>query len=234
MIETTKILFNKTDIQEYFSLFIDDPLSRVQVYLEELFSVFLLIVISYATPLCIFQEAPEQTIHSLGDINRKTHSNIIMARRFWYVIFSIARAFIAMPEAKKEIVRLICKEVTSVTVGLCWTLNPSVLRELCPDKPMNYTCRWKLFTMIEHVFKVSRSSSQILPEEWMFSRQKRLLQFPCYLLDARCQLIAIFNVNMYATRKLKSVVPKKTTVSQYNIFKLAKLLLINQKLVLTA
>ena len=47
-------------------------------------------------------------------------------------VVSISRAFFAIADAKSEVLKLTCKEITSELVGLCSKANPSVLRESCP------------------------------------------------------------------------------------------------------
>ena len=48
-------------------------------------------------------------------------------------ILSMSRAFVSMTDVKKEVVKLICQEVTSEIAGLCSTSNPYVLRKSSPD-----------------------------------------------------------------------------------------------------
>ena len=48
-------------------------------------------------------------------------------------IVSISRAFFAVADAKSEVLKLTCKEITADLVGLCSKANPSVLRESSPE-----------------------------------------------------------------------------------------------------
>ena len=48
-------------------------------------------------------------------------------------IVSISRTFFAIADAKSEVLKLTCKEITADLVGLCSKANPSVLKESSPE-----------------------------------------------------------------------------------------------------
>ena len=52
---------------------------------------------------------------------------------------TMTRALVATPDVKKEILHLICKEVTSEIVGLRSLTNLSVLRKSSPDDLATFT-----------------------------------------------------------------------------------------------
>lgn len=122
----------------------------------------------------------------------------------------MSRAFVSMTDVKKEVVKLICQEVTSEIAGLCTTSNPSVLRRSSPDDLTKFT--WEIvhdemkirapiyLQLLEAAVTNSSQRRNVL-------KTKETVTVP--MLDAGCQLVSIFNENMNATRKLKSIILKK-------------------------
>lgn len=123
---------------------------------------------------------------------------------------SMSRAFVSMTDVKKEVVKLICQEVTSEIAGLCTTSNPSVLRRSSPDDLTKFT--WEIvhdemkirapiyLQLLEAAVANSSQRRNVL-------KTKETVTVP--MIDAGCQLVSIFNENMNATRKLKSIILKK-------------------------
>lgn len=123
---------------------------------------------------------------------------------------TMTRALVATPDVKKEILHLICKEVTSEIVGLCSLTNPSVLRKSSPDDLATFT--WevvldelKIRTPIYLQFLEAAVTNPSQARNVV--KTKEAVTVP--MIDAGCQLVSIFNENMNATRKLKSVILKK-------------------------
>ena len=54
-------------------------------------------------------------------------------------IVSIPRAFFAIANAKREVLKLTCKEITADLVGLCSKANPCVLRESSPEEMAKFS-----------------------------------------------------------------------------------------------
>ena len=122
---------------------------------------------------------------------------------------SMSRAFVSMTDVK-EVVKLIYQEMTSEIAGLCTTSNPSVLRRSSPDDLTKFT--WEIIhderkirapiylQLLEAAVANSSQRRNVL-------KTKETVTVP--MLDAGCQLISIFNENVNATRKLKSIILKK-------------------------
>jgi len=93
---------------------------------------------------------------------------------------SMSTAFVSMTDVKKEVVKLICQEVTSA--GLCSTSNPSVLRKSSPDNLTKFT--WEA---VHDEMKIRAPIYLQFLEEAVANdsqkrnvlKTKRLLQFLC-------------------------------------------------------
>lgn len=122
----------------------------------------------------------------------------------------MTRAFLEMADARKEVLQLICKEITSEIVGLCSKVNPSVLRESSAEALAKFsweTVHEELKNRTPVYLQFLESAISNPSQRRNVLKTKEALVAP--MLDAGCQLISIFNEDMNATRKIKAVILKK-------------------------
>ncbi|CAB4016528.1 Hypothetical predicted protein, partial [Paramuricea clavata] len=118
---------------------------------------------------------------------------------------SIANAVLAIPDLNDVIYQLISKKITSEIVDLCSKTNPSVLRKTSPKEPLNFHGTKSIKNFYQELQDLFNFYSQ--QQNRNVLKTKSVLHGP--MLNAGCQLIAIFNEDMNATRKIMSVILKK-------------------------
>ena len=122
----------------------------------------------------------------------------------------IASAVLATPDVNEKIYQLVSKSITSEITSLCSKTNPSVLRKSSHGELAEFS--WgkvneELEIRTPRFLQFLKSAIANPSQRRNVLKTKSALNGP--MLDAGCQLIAIFNEEMNATRKLKSVILKK-------------------------
>lgn len=123
---------------------------------------------------------------------------------------SIASAVLAIPDLNDVIYQLISKKITSEIVGLCSKTNPSVLRKTSPKELAEFSwdkVNQELLSRAPRFIQFLQSAITNPSQNRNVLKTKSVLDGP--MLNAGCQLIAIFNEDMNATRKIMSVILKK-------------------------
>lgn len=123
---------------------------------------------------------------------------------------SIARALVALPDVNEIIYQLIGKEITSEITGLCSKTNPSLLRKSTPKELSEFSwdnVHQELSDRAPRFMQLLQAATANPSQSRNILKNKEAITVP--MLDAGCKLISIFNEDMNASRKMKSVVLKK-------------------------
>ena len=137
---------------------------------------------------------------------------------------AIASAVLATPDVNEKICQLVSKSTTSEITSLCSKTNPSVLRKSSHEELAEFS--WgkvneELEIRTPRFLQFLKSAIANPSQRRNVLKKKSALNGP--MLDAGCQLIAIFNEEMNVTRKLKSVILKKGGLKKVGFKRLSPL-----------